>query len=80
MGFLAIAANIILVLAAIVLIGVVLLQPGKSAGLGAITGGAETFFGKNKARSLEGKLATATKICAGILFVFSLLLIFALSL
>ena len=41
---------------------VVLLQSGKSAGLsGAIAGGAETFLSKGKAKSLDSKLAKATK-------------------
>jgi preprotein translocase subunit SecG len=63
----------ILLLTSVVLIIAVLMQPGKSAGLsGAISGGAETFFGKNKAKSYEGKLALITKITAGIIFVLSL--------
>lgn len=41
---------------------VVLMQSGKSAGLsGAIAGGAETFLAKGKAKSLDAKLAKATK-------------------
>ncbi len=41
---------------------VVLMQSGKSAGLsGAIAGGAETFLSKGKAKSLDAKLAKATK-------------------
>ena len=41
---------------------VVLMQSGKSAGLsGAIAGGAETFLRKGKAKSLDAKLAKATK-------------------
>ena len=41
---------------------VVLMQSGKSAGLsGAIAGGAETFMSKGKAKSLDAKLAKATK-------------------
>ena len=41
---------------------VVLMQSGKSAGLsGAIAGGAETFLSKGKAKSLDSKLAKATK-------------------
>ena len=41
---------------------IILLQEGKSAGLsGAISGAAETYWGKNKGRSMEGKLEKATK-------------------
>lgn len=57
--------RIVLVVFSVFLIAVVLLQQGKSAGLsGSIAGGAETFFGKNKAKSYEGKLETLTKIVA----------------
>ena len=56
--------TVLLVLCALVLIATVLLQPGESNGLGAIAGGAETFFGKNKAKTMEGKLALATKVSA----------------
>lgn len=68
-------ATIFLVISSLVLIATVLLQPGEKAGLGAIAGGAETFFGKNKARSVEGKLALATKISAGIFTLMALLLV-----
>jgi len=57
--------TILLVIVELILIAVVLLQSGKSAGLsGSIAGGAETFFGKNKAKSYEGKLQILTKISA----------------
>lgn len=49
-----IAMKILLIIFSIGLIAVVLLQKGKSAGLsGAITGGAEHLFGKQKARGLD---------------------------
>ncbi len=75
MQFLEIVINIFLVISALVMIVTVLLQSGQSQGLGAISGGAETFFGKNKAKSIEGKLALLTKICAGIFVAMSLLTI-----
>ena len=54
--------TIIQVLGALFLIAVVLLQSGKSAGLsGAIAGGADTFLSKNKAKSMDAKLARWTK-------------------
>ena len=66
-----IALTIVHVIIALVLIAVVLLQSGKSAGLsGSIGGGAETFFGKNKARTLDGILSRATTVLA-ILFVIT---------
>lgn len=61
--------TIIHVILSVVLIAVVLFQSGKQAGLsGSIGGGAETFFGKNKARTLDGMLEKATAVVA-ILFV-----------
>jgi preprotein translocase subunit SecG len=74
MDALLIILTIILVLAALVVIVSVLLQQGRSQGLGAITGGAETFFGKNKAKSYEGKLALATKVAAAVFIALSLLI------
>lgn len=66
---------IVLVIADLFLIAVVLLQPGKSAGLsGSIAGGAETFFGKNKARSYEGKLQLLTKIAAAAFIIIAIAL------
>jgi len=54
--------SIVDVAAAIFLIAVVLLQSGKSAGLsGAIAGGADTFLSKNKAKTVDAKLAKWTK-------------------
>ena len=66
--------TVVLVLCALVLIATVLLQPGESNGLGAIAGGAETFFGKNKAKTMEGKLALATKISAVVFIICALLI------
>ena len=66
-------AMVLLVITSIVLIVTVLLQPGESNGLGAIAGGAETFFGKNKAKTMEGKLALATKVSAGVFIVCALI-------
>ena len=66
--------TVVLVICAVVLIATVLLQPGESNGLGAIAGGAETFFGKNKAKTMEGKLALATKISAGVFIVCALVI------
>ena len=60
---------------ALVLIAVVLLQSGKSAGLsGSVGGGAETFFGKNKAKTLDGMLEKLTAVVAFLFIVTSLVL------
>ncbi len=63
----------ILVLAAIVIIVTVMLQQSKQQGLsGAIAGGADTFFEKNKGRTKEALLAKITKIIAVVFFVGAL--------
>lgn len=52
--------TIIFVIDCIALAILVLMQEGKSAGLGAISGAAESYWGKNKGRSMEGGLVKAT--------------------
>ena len=52
--------TIVFVLLCIAMTVIVLMQEGKSAGLGAISGAAETYWGKNKGRSMEGKLEKFT--------------------
>ena len=74
MAILNILVTILLIIAALILIVTVLLQPGESNGLGAIAGGAETFFGKNKAKTMEGKLALATKVSAAAFIVCALVI------
>ena len=59
------ALTIVQVLCGLILIAVVMLQSGKSAGLsGAIAGGVDTFLSKNKARSVDAFLARWTKVIA----------------
>jgi len=64
MSALSIILNIVLILISLVLIAVVLMQQGQRQGLGAISGGAETFFGKGKAKGMDAKLQKITKIAA----------------
>lgn len=52
----------------IALSAIILLQEGKSAGLGTISGAAESYWGQNKGRSMEGALVKSTKFLA-ILFI-----------
>lgn len=66
--------TIIFLLVCIALTALVLLQEGKSAGLGAISGAAETYWGKNKGRSMEGNLLKITKILAIVFIVMAVLL------
>lgn len=56
--------QIIFILICIALVVLVLMQEGKQAGLGAISGMAETYWGKNKGRSMEGTLVKVTKYLA----------------
>ena len=72
MTALSIIIDIVLILISIVLIVTVLMQEGQRQGLGAIGGGAETFFGKNKAKSMEGKLQKYTKIAATVFIVLAI--------
>ena len=58
----------IFILDCLVLVVLVLMQEGKSAGLGAISGSSDTYWGKNKGRSREADLVRLTKILA-ILFI-----------
>jgi len=68
MAVLRIILTIIFILVSLALLVVVLMQEGKSAGLGAISGAAETYWGKAKGKSMEGMLVKVTKILA-ILFI-----------
>ena len=75
MGTLKLVLTIVQVLAALFLTFVVLAQSGKSAGLsGAIAGGADTFLSKNKAKSVDAKLAKMTKWVAIVWIVLTLAL------
>lgn len=60
--------TIVFILVCVALTAVVLLQEGKSAGLGAISGAADTYWGKNKGRSMEGALVKITRYL-GIAFI-----------
>lgn len=66
--------TVLYVVISIALVVVVLMQEGKSGGLGALGGSGETYWGKNKGRSLEGKLETITKILATLFIVISLVI------
>ena len=68
MGALRIILTILFIIVCVALTVLVLMQEGKSAGLGAISGAAETYWGKNKGRSMEGLLVRLTKILS-VLFV-----------
>ena len=68
------AITVLQVVLSLALIAVVMLQSGKSAGLsGAIAGGADTFLSKNKAKSLDAKLAKMTKWVAFTFMILALI-------
>ncbi len=63
----------ILIVVSIVMIVIILMQQSKAQGLsGAIAGGAETFFGKNKGRTMEAKLSKITKVLCVVFVILSL--------
>ena len=75
-----IALMVVMVLLAVGMIVVVMMQSGNQTNLGAITGAAESFFGKNKAKTLEAKfkrwtvvIAVSMLVCSILFFVFYLL-------
>lgn len=57
-----IVLTVIFILISVALTVIILMQEGKSAGLGAIAGAADTYWGKNKGRSMEGMLVKITRI------------------
>ena len=66
--------TILFVIDCIALTVVVLMQEGKSQGLGAIAGAAHTYWGKNKGRSMEGGLVKATTVMGVLFFVLAVVL------
>ena len=75
MKALLIVLTILDLLTCVILTAVVLFQSGKSAGLsGAIAGAADSFMSKGKSKTIDAKLAAATKWIAGVFVVLSLLL------
>ena len=69
-----IALTVVFIIVCVSLVVLVLMQEGKSAGLGTISGAAETYWGKNKGRSVEGLLKKITTILAVAFFVIALVL------
>lgn len=65
---------IIFVIVSFVITVVVLMQESKSDGLGAISGAADSYWGKNKGRSMEGTLVKVTKIMAVLFIVIAAVL------
>ena len=66
--------TVVFVFICIALTVIVLLQEGKSQGLGSISGMADSYWGKNKARSMEGTLEKFTKFAAVAILLLALVL------
>lgn len=74
MNILKIILTVIYAIDCIALTVVVLMQEGKQQGLGSIAGVADTYWGKNKGRYMEGGLVRGTIIMGVIFFVLSIVL------
>ena len=66
--------TVALVLICIALTVIILMQEGKSAGLGALAGSSDSYWGKNKGRSMEGVLVKVTKVLVVLFIVISCVL------
>lgn len=64
----------VLIVVSIVFTVIVLMQEGRSAGLGALSGAAETYWGKNKGRSMEGALVKLTKVLGVVFMLLAIVL------
>ncbi|MEE1318352.1 MAG: preprotein translocase subunit SecG, partial [Ruminococcus sp.] len=70
MGVLGYVFGGLLALVSLVIILVIILQQGNQQGLGVVSGVADSYLSKNKARSIDAKLARATKVIAALFIIF----------
>lgn len=66
--------TVVFILICLALTVIILMQEGKSAGLGAIAGAADTYWGKNKGRSMEGMLVKITRVLVVLFILISAIL------
>ena len=66
--------TVVFIIICIAVTVIILLQEGKSAGLGAISGAADTYWGKNKGRSMEGMLVKVTRVLVILFLLISIVL------
>ena len=66
--------TVVFIILSVVITVIILMQEGKSAGLGAIAGAAETYWGKNKGRSMEGMLVKLTRVAVILFLVLAMVL------
>ena len=74
MAVLKTVVTVVFIIICIALTVIILLQEGKSAGLGAISGAADTYWGKNKGRSMEGMLVKVTRVLVILFLLISIVL------
>ena len=74
MSTLKMIATVAYIIICIALVIVVLMQEGKTSGLGALSGAADSYWSKNKGRSQEGKLVKITRVLAILFVVLSVVL------
>ena len=74
MAVVKIILTVVFIIISVALTVIILMQESKSAGLGAIAGAADTYWGKNKGRSMEGRLVTGTKILVVLFIVIAAVL------
>ncbi|MBO5987461.1 MAG: preprotein translocase subunit SecG [Lachnospiraceae bacterium] len=74
MSALRILVSIVYIIVSVALVILVLMQEGKAQGLGTISGAADTYWGKNKGRSMEGMLVKITRVLAIAFLVLTALL------
>lgn len=74
MGALRIVISILFIIVSVGLVILVLMQEGKAQGLGSISGAAQTYWGKNKGRSMEGMLVKITRVLAVLFLVLTAVL------
>ena len=70
---LSVSLIVLMAISAISAIVLVLLQPSNSSGIDALGGSSETFFGKNKGKSIEAKMKKWTWICLAVLVVLAVI-------
>ncbi len=66
--------SVVLIIISIILTVIILKQEGKSAGLGALSGSTDTYWSKNKSRSMEGMLVKVTRALVVLFLLISIVL------
>lgn len=74
MSILRIVLTVIMIVISVIMTVIILMQEGKQQGLGAISGQTDTYWGKNKGRSMEGFLVKFTTGLVIAFFVLAILL------